>query len=501
MNDRVTTAADGPDRGIVLAGTASGVGKTVATLAVLRALDDAGHEPVAAKAGPDFIDPSHHAAVTGTPSRTLDTWMQGIDGVRRSLARSAGDFAVIEGMMGLYDGSVTSTAATAAALSLPVVLVVDASAGMQSVGATALGFREYAAHTPLPEDVRTSFDGDPPSLDVVGVIAQRAHGGRHAEGIRESLPDGIAFLGRIPPTEGLEIPDRHLGLRMGDEAPIDPETLTDAAEAIDVAALRDVARPPARPAASSSDRVTELPHDAQPTVAVAEDAAFRFVYPAVRERLAALATVELFAPVAGDDLPDCDAVYLPGGYPELHAEALADSPALSTIADRAAEGLPILGECGGLMALSGSLTTTAGDTHEMAGVLPGAVRMRDRYQALDHVELRARRDTPAATAGETHRGHEFHYSSHALGSAGADDGGTGAGDGGQSTLDGAESAGVDAAVDPDTDARFAFDVRRGEGIDGDHDGLTVHRTVGTYAHRHADSGMIDRLVAAARGED
>ncbi|WP_280537880.1 cobyrinate a,c-diamide synthase [Halopenitus sp. POP-27] len=483
VDTRPTTA---PDAGIVIGGTASGVGKTVATLAVLQALDDAGYDPVPAKAGPDFIDPSHHAAVTGAPSRTLDTWMQGVDGVRRSIARTDGDVAVIEGMMGLYDGSVTSTAATAAALDLPVVLVVDASAGMQSVGATALGFREYAAHSPLPEDVRTAFDGDPPSLDVAGVIAQRAHGGRHADGIRESLPDGITYLGRIPPTEDLEIPDRHLGLRMGDEAPIDPDVLTTAASALDVDRLLSVARrsagsasdletqsgsgtrsatDPERPGASAAATGTE---GDEPTIAVAEDAAFRFLYPAVRERLAALATVEPFAPVAGDDLPDCDAVYLPGGYPELHAEALSDSPALSTIADWAADGLPVLGECGGLMALSESLTTADGETYPMAGVLPGDVRMHDRYQALDHVELRAVRGTPAATDGRTHRGHEFHYSEH--------------------------------TIDPAVDARFAFDVRRGDGIDGDHDGLTAYRTVGTYAHRHVDSGMVDQLVAAAQAE-
>jgi len=446
-------------KGFVLGGTSSGVGKTVATLAVARALSEAGREVAPAKAGPDYIDPSHHAAALDRPSRSLDTWMQGVDGVRRNYHRADADVCVVEGMMGLYDGSVTSTAATAAALDLPVVLVVDAKAGMQSVGATALGFREYADRVDPPADVRSAVDD--PRVEVAGVIAQRAHGGRHAEGIREALPDGLRYLGRIPPTEALEIPDRHLGLHMGDESPVSDDAVREAAAGVDAEGLLEVAREPPRP---EPDRESATgPRGDGPTVAVAQDDAFRFVYPATRERLRRLATVEPFAPVAGDDLPDCDAVYLPGGYPELHADALAGSPALATLADRAADGLPVYGECGGMMALCESLTTADGDEFAMTGVLPGGVEMHDRYRALDHVELRATDGSPIADAGESHRGHEFHYSSH----------------GGAS------------------DARYAFAVDRGDGIDGERDGLTEYATLGTYAHLHAASGAFDRLVAAA----
>ena len=504
-------------QGIVLGGTASGVGKTVAALAVSRALSDAGYDPVPAKAGPDYIDPSHHAAALGRPSRTLDTWMQGVEGVRRNLHRAAADggndsagdgcggndrsgndgnaatdpdrVAVVEGMMGLYDGSVTSTAATAAALDIPIVLVVDAKAGMQSAGATALGFREYASHIELPADLRREIAD--PRVDVVGVIAQRAHPGRHADGIRDALPDGIAWLGHVPPDEDLTVPDRHLGLHMGDEAPIADDAIVDAAATVDGGAIARAADGVARPTGDGPRHGNDGPlrGDARsesgdrPTVAVASDDAFRFVYPATWDRLRELAVVEPFAPVAGDDLPDCDAVYLPGGYPENHAAELASSPALSTLADRAADGLPILGECGGLMALSASLTTVDGETHSMAGVLPGGVRMRERYQALDHVELRATGGGITANAGESHRGHEFHYSSHVLGG----------GDGSGSQLDA-----TDPDVSADADADFAFEVARGDGIDGDRDGLVAHRTVGTYAHRHPASGAFDRLVEAAR---
>ncbi|OYR41117.1 cobyrinic acid a,c-diamide synthase [Halorubrum sp. Ib24] len=431
-------------KGVVLGGVASGVGKTVATLAAIRALDGAGHAVQPAKAGPDFIDPSHHERVAGRPSRTLDLWLQGEGGLRRNYARGEGDVCVVEGVMGLYDGDGSSTAAVAEALDLPVALVVDASAGMESVAATALGFRAYAE--------RAGRD-----VDVAGVIAQRAHGGRHENGIREALPDELTYLGRIPPNDDLEVPERHLGLHMGDESPVPDDALDAAAEGLRTERLLDVAREPAG-VVEPSERAA--PPGDRPRVAVARDEAFRFAYPATVERLRERATVEPFAPVAGDPLPPCDGVYLPGGYPELHAAALAEGPALADIAAAAAEGVPVLGECGGLMALAESLTTVEGETHAMAGVLPADVAMRDRYQALDHVELRARRDAPTASAGDALRGHEFHYSD-------------------------ADVAG---------DARFAFDVERGTGIDGEHDGLTEHRTLGTYCHVHPESGAFDAFL-------
>lgn len=431
-------------RGFVLGGTASGVGKTIATLAVCRALGQAGHDVQPAKAGPDFIDPSHHAAHTGIPSRTLDPWLQGEDGLRRNYWAGDGDICVIEGMMGLYDGSRASTADVAAILDVPVVLVVDASAGMQSVAATALGFQQYADHAGV-------------DIDVAGIVAQKAHGGRHEDGIRDALPDDIAYLGRIPPQEELEIPDRHLGLVDPSEAPISRETIDETAAHLDAAALYDIARTPARPPESrrQAERV-----DA--TIAVAQDEAFRFIYPATRELFDERAHVETFSPVAGDDLPDCDAVYLPGGYPELHAAEIADSPAIRTIRERAADGLPVLGECGGFMVLADSLTVDDIE-YRMAGVLPAAVEMHDRYQALDHVELVATTDTLTASEGDTVRAHEFHYSS----------------------------------ADTQTDARFAFDVDGGTGIDDGHDGLFEYQTLGTYAHVHPASGAFDRFVDAA----
>jgi len=429
-------------KGFVLGGVSSGVGKTVATLAIIRALDEAGYAVQPAKAGPDFIDPSHHEAVAGRPSRTLDLWLEGDDGLARNYARGEGEICVVEGVMGLYDGDGSSTAMVAEALDLPVVLVVDAKAGMESVAATAYGFREYAE----------TIDRD---IDVAGVIAQRAHGGRHQQGIRDALPESMTYFGRIPPSGDLEIPDRHLGLEMGAEAALPHEALSAAAEHLKTDRLVDVARQPPQVDPEPSPR-----GKAGPTVAVASDAAFCFRYPATIERLREQATVRTFSPIAGDPVPDCDGVYLPGGYPELHAEELASTDTLSDLGELASDGLPVFGECGGLMAMSQSLTTVEDQMYAMAGILPADVTMCDRYQALDHVELEATSGTLTARSGETIRGHEFHYSTASV----------------------------------DNDARFGFKTVRGDGIDGDHDGLLEYESLGTYAHVHAESGAFDRFV-------
>ena len=445
-------------KGLVIGGTRSGVGKTVAAMAVMHALREAGHAVQPAKTGPDFIDPSHHEHATSEPSRTLDTWLAGAEGVVRNYWRGTGDVCVVEGAMGLYDGDVSSTARVAEVLELPVVLVVDANAGMESVAATALGFRQYAE--------RAGRD-----VAVAGVIAQRAHGGRHATGIREALPPSVTYFGRIPPDDALTVPDRHLGLEL--EAPLGPDALETAATHLRTDRLVDIAREPPRPpehdesgrpewadarvSGSADSRATE---QTDTRVAVASDAAFAFRYPATTERLRERATVVEFSPVADDPLPPCDGVYLPGGYPEEHAARLAESRAIGDLHAAASDGLPVFAECGGLMALCESLTTTDGERHEMAGVLPATVTMHERVRALDHVELDAQRDTLTADRGTTLRGHEFHYST------------------------------ADAA----SDARFAFDVRRGEGIDGDHDGLTEHRTLGTYCHVHPENGAFDTFL-------
>lgn len=427
--------------GLVLGGTSSGVGKTIATLAVGTALEQQGVSVQPAKAGPDFIDPSHHEQVFGQPSRTLDCWLEGEGGLRRNYHRGEGDICLVEGVMGLYDGDASSTAMVAEALDLPVVLVVDASAGMESVAATAVGFEQYAAE--IGRDI-----------EVAGVLAQQCHGGRHEAGVRDALPDRLRYLGRIPPSGDLEIPDRHLGLEMGSESALSTETLQEAGEHIRAGALRAVAEP------ATPGSPTEPGAPTEKRIAVARDHAFCFAYPATIERLRERAELVTFAPTTDDSLPACDGVYLPGGYPELHGEALSDSGALDELASRAAEELPVLGECGGLMTLCTQLETTDGECYEMSGLLPAAVQMHDRYQALDHVELAAREETLTASPGEHRRGHEFHYST----------------------------------LTTDGDARYAFEMVRGDGITGEEDGLTEYETLGTYSHLHPESGAFDSFL-------
>ena len=429
--------------GVVLAGTGSGVGKTVATLAVCRALERAGWTPVAAKAGPDFVDPSHHAAVLGRPARTLDPWVAGEEGIRRAYARGAddGDVCVVEGTLGVYEGTV-NTASVAEALDLPVVLVVDAETGVERVAATALGFQQYAE--------RRGYD-----IDVVGLLAARARGGRHEAGIRDAV-DGVRYVGRTPPLDGLSVPDRHLDPALGEGPPIPTEALEAVARQIRPGVLLDLVRRPdvhTRPSLRADDETGVR-------VGLAADEAFRFVYPSTRERLAARATVEPFSPVAGDPVPDCDLVYLPGGYPERHAAALSSSGTLEDLADVAADGRPVFGAGGGLLALGESMTTADGERHAMAGVLPVSTRVSERVVAADHVGIRAREDCLLAPAGETRRGHECHHST----------------------------------ATPATDAQYAFEMVRGAGIDGVNGGLSEYRTVGTYTHFHPGSGAFDYLL-------
>lgn len=436
----MTEQLTGPP-GIVITGTGSGVGKTIATLAVLHALAEQGSvQP--AKIGPDFIDPGHHEAVLGRASRTLDPKLQGKQGLRRAYARGDGEICVAEGVMGLYDGP-ASTARVAAALDLPVILVVDASGGMESVAATALGFAAYGAPDGPGEH----------EVDVVGVIAQQAAGGRHEREIKAALPAGIEYLGRIPSDDRLAIPDRHLGLHGGGETELPTAALADAADSLRIERLQALARQPAPVPVTPPSKVIDR------RIVMARDSAFRFYYPATVTRLQRRATVEFVSPVAGDTLPACDAVYLPGGYPELYPEQLAESQTMEAIATRAADGCPVFGECGGLMSIAETLTVD-GTQYEMAGILPAEIEQTSRRQALGYVELEATRRTLTATAGTHRHGHEFHYSKARV----------------------------------DSDARFAFDVLRGTGIDGNHDGLTEYNALGTYTHHHPERGAFDAFL-------
>jgi cobyrinic acid a,c-diamide synthase len=392
-------------RVLVVAGVASGVGKTSIVLGLLEALRRRGLTVQAFKVGPDFIDPGLHATLTGRPSHNLDGWMCGRDHVREVVARAAADadVAVVEGVMGCFDGvdgasEDGSTAQVAKWLQAPVVLVLDAGALARSAGAVALGFER--------------FD---PGLRVAGIIANRAGGPAHVRWLAQAVGAACRaqWLGALPHDPALALPERHLGLHTAAEGALSrglAARLGDAVErGVDLERLLALATPLPGPAAPGS--LPGAPPRAR--VGVASDAAFQFYYADNLERLrAAGAELVWWSPLADRDVPDVDGLYLGGGYPELHAGALADNSSVRKAVRAFAEsGRPVYAECGGLMFLAESLEDLDGRVHPMAGVLPAAVRMRGHGLTLGYAEVTLAADCPLGTAGTVARGQLFHASS------------------------------------------------------------------------------------------
>lgn len=379
--------------GLILAAPASGQGKTTVVCAVAAALRARGLDVRTFKAGPDYLDPTWHTAVTGRPSRNLDAWMTGADGVRATYARGAegGDIAIIEGMMGLFDGREPrglegSAAELALLLELPVVLAVDASGMARSAAAVVAGF---AAHVP--------------GVAVTGAIFNRAGSAGHLKLLAQAMEavPGVTPLGGLVADPALHIAERHLGLRGAQEGlPAGwIDALVSAAEAnLALDALCALARP-ARAAAAPMRAEAPMVR-----LGLAQDEAFHFYYEDNLDLLrAAGAEIVTFSPLHDAALPAVDGLYIGGGYPELHAEALAANGSMRA-AIRAFRG-PVYAECGGLMYLGQHL-----DGYEMAGALPLATRLGPRLRALGYREVRTTRDCLLGPAGTVFRGHAFHYS-------------------------------------------------------------------------------------------
>ena len=388
-------------KAFLVAGTASGVGKTTVTLALLAALRERGLRVQPFKAGPDFIDPGHHEAISGVPSRTLDGWMVPAEENRRIFWRAAGgrDVAIVEGMMGLFDGveggrEEGSSAALAKLLGLPVVLVIDAGGAVRSAAATLRGFRD--------------FD---PALRLAGVAFNRVGGPTHLADLRAAAaPLGVPVLGGVPWQPATVFPERHLGLVTAAETSHGPEAVRHLAglarDHLDLARL--LAETEVQEPRTLAPEDPPVPPRIR--VAVARDVAFSFYY---RENLARLAAAgaELvdWSPLADGALPPGTRVlYLGGGYPEVHAAQLAtNTPARAAVRTFAEAGGAIYAECGGLMYLGQTLRTLDGVVHPMCGVLPLAVRMRPTLAALGYVEVSiALGEGPPLAA----RGHLFHHS-------------------------------------------------------------------------------------------
>ncbi|MGE5201383.1 MAG: cobyrinate a,c-diamide synthase [Acidobacteriota bacterium] len=392
-------------RGLVLASPHSRSGKTVLALALLRALARAGTRVVSAKAGPDYIDAAFHAAASGAACLNLDCWAMR-PALLRALVRrlaDAGELVLCEGVMGLFDGvgasETGSTAELAERLGWPVVLAVDAAQQAASVAALLEGFVRHR-----------------PGVRIAGVVFNRVASARHAEilasATRAALPK-LAILGAVPRDPGLVLPERHLGLVQASEHP-ELEIFLDRAAAI-IAAHCDLAGIAALAQPARLDGGNAAPIPLPPLgqrIAVARDRAFAFAYPAVIEGWrAAGAEVAPFSPLA-DEAPDpaADAVYLPGGYPELHAGRIAaNARFLAGLRSLAAKRAAIYGECGGYMVLGQGLVDAEGARHAMAGLLPVVTSFAARRRHLGYREAALARTTPLGTVGARFRGHEFHY--------------------------------------------------------------------------------------------
>ncbi len=376
----------------MIAAPQSGSGKTVLTLALLRAFRNRGLNVASAKVGPDYIDPHFHAAASGRRCFNLDPWAMGkplIQKLLYDLAEGA-DLVIIEGVMGLFDGPAGargSTADLAEDLGLPVILVVDASRQSQSVAALVHGF--------------TSFR---PSVNVAGVVLNRVASERHEELLREALPGKV--LGAVRRAASLELPSRHLGLVQAEENQQLEAFIESAAAAVSCEAnLNHLLTIASQLPDESGDTPSIRPLGQR--IAVARDRAFAFAYPHMLEgwRVAG-AEIVPFSPLS-DEAPDagCDAIFLPGGYPELHAGRLAANHGFLA-GLKAAKGL-VYGECGGFMVLGEELIDATGHRHKMAGLLPLVTSFATRKLSLGYRTLRP---LPGAPWTTPIRGHEFHYS-------------------------------------------------------------------------------------------
>jgi cobyrinic acid a,c-diamide synthase len=400
--------------GLIIAAPRSGAGKTTVTLGLLRALRRLGHRVQPFKCGPDYIDPAFHEVAAGRASYNLDSWAMGA-GLIATLAATTSmdaDIALAEGVMGLFDGAAArgqsgsgTTADLASLLGWPVVLVLDVTGQTETAAAVALGCARYRD-----------------DIDIAGVILNRVASARHLALITPAFERiKLPVFGAILRDEGIALLERHLGLVQAREiATIDAhlERLADVIDAaIDIDAIRRSARPTKVLPAASDERSNASHHHLPPPgqrIALAQDRAFSFMYPHLhRQWRGAGAEIIPFSPLA-DEAPDqaADAVWLPGGYPELHAGTLAAAlhfhTGLRTLAERS---VPIHGECGGYMVLGRGLEDADGVRHEMTGLLGLETSFARRKLHLGYRRARLQRDCSLGAAGSEVFGHEFHYAS------------------------------------------------------------------------------------------
>lgn len=394
--------------GLMISAPASGTGKTTVMLGLLRALADDGLRVQPFKSGPDYIDPAFHHAACGRASFNIDTWAMGAPLLDAIAAQAHGaDICVAEGSMGLFDGVATrgqsgfgSSAETARRMGWPVILVIDVSGQAQSAAATALGFKSYM-----------------PDLTIAGVILNRVASPRHERLTRLGMTHaGLSVLGALPRRGDLSLPERHLGLIQAVEHPDLDAAIAGYAtflrDHVDLDAIRAAATEASPGAALPTVANAPLPPPPAQRIALAQDAAFSFTYPHILAGWrAAGAEILPFSPLA-DQAPDpaADLVWLPGGYPELHAGRLAAARTFHTGLRTHAQTRPVHGECGGYMALGAALIDKDGVAHEMAGLLGLTTSYAQRKFHLGYRRAVLRTALPGHAPSAALRGHEFHYS-------------------------------------------------------------------------------------------
>jgi cobyrinic acid a,c-diamide synthase len=433
-------------KALLIAGTASEVGKTTVATGLMAAFSKR-YKVQPFKVGPDFIDPGHHTKICGRPSRNLDSYIMGESGVIETFTRASqgADYCIIEGVMGLFDGldatEIASTAHIAKILNVPVILVINAHGISRSIAAVVKGFSDFDR-----------------KVNIQGIMLNNAGSDRHVKLIKDSLRCAgikIPVIGALPRNKELSIPSRHLGLHMaGENDPKNAELASFIEQHIDMGSVKTIA---------SNFKTLDIDLEASGEqfnvkIGIANDSAFCFYYQDTFDALKRSGAELVFFSPMSDALPEVDGIYLGGGYPELFAKELEASGTRHEIKKAAEDGMPIYGECGALLYLCNSLETDK--IYKMAGALGASSRMTGKLQALGYTEAEVVMDSPIAKKGKVIRGHEFHYS----------------------------------VTECDRDASFVYKLRRGKGILEGRDGLLEHNTIASYMHTHPASNSYDEFL-------
>jgi cobyrinic acid a,c-diamide synthase len=437
---------------IVLAGTTSGVGKTSITAAIIHGIKKHGYSVQPFKVGPDFIDPSYLSTVSGRPARNLDPWIMGLKGVEKSFVKNSdSDFSIIEGVMGFYDGfsgdsNFSSTFHVAKILKTPVILVLDASKTARSIAATALGFTKFQRNS-----------------QIVGFILNKIGSKKHEELCTQALASlKIPILGVIPKNPELVMDSRHLGLiPVREQQTLQSKIVKIAksmSEFIDINKIIQIGK-----------KTTSLPHSQverrikpKITIAIALDESFNFYY---QDNIDALringADIEFFSPVSDSKVPNCDGIYIGGGFPEVIGNSLEKNQQMQkTIKKMAENDFPIYAECGGLMYLTKSIDYGS-KKFKMVGLFDATTKMQKQLK-LNYTKAIVSHDCLISNTANTIQGHEFHFSE---------------------------------LEDVPRDSKFAYDLSIGVGIKNKKDGLIQNNTLASYMHMHfARSTLVKKFV-------